>query len=254
MSDNQTALSFAAIVFLAGAALTILFYRLGIKDSATIIALLIVPLLIYGIVSGKILELSAPGGWSAKFQEVAKQRVDTNAIPITQEMKELQPVEKESLAKLEQIIPKLQKGRPVALILFFGRQNYHQLEIVRVYFERLRQVDREMVVIVVDDKTRRFVCMIEGDTFFDLINTEQQKIIDAINNGQINYLRQINAQRQGAAIVFRALQKNKTNADAIREMKNLNTKTMVVLSDNNEPIAMIRRDDILAYLFDELID
>ena len=37
---------------------------LGISDSATLIALLILPLLVYGIASGRLTEFSAPGGWA----------------------------------------------------------------------------------------------------------------------------------------------------------------------------------------------
>ena len=43
---------------------------LGITDGATIVTLLLVPLLIYGIVSGRLLELTGPGGWGAKFAKL----------------------------------------------------------------------------------------------------------------------------------------------------------------------------------------
>jgi hypothetical protein len=42
----------------------------GIGDSATIVTLLLVPLFVYGIVSGRLRELTGPGGWGAKFAEL----------------------------------------------------------------------------------------------------------------------------------------------------------------------------------------
>ncbi len=51
----------------------ILQYYVGIHDSATIVALLLVPLLVYGIVSGRLKELTGPGGWGAKFAELETQ-------------------------------------------------------------------------------------------------------------------------------------------------------------------------------------
>src|SRR5258707_101054 len=83
------------------------------------------------VVSGRILELSASGGWRAKCQEVAQQNVSTTATPLadvaplTQGLDQLQAVEKEGLPKLDEIVGKLQKGKPVALILYFGKQNYY---------------------------------------------------------------------------------------------------------------------------------
>ena len=42
----------------------------GIGESATIVTLLLVPLFVYGIVSGRLRELTGPGGWGAKFAEL----------------------------------------------------------------------------------------------------------------------------------------------------------------------------------------
>jgi hypothetical protein len=79
MNNHKMSLILAALVFFGATALVIVFYRLEIEDSASIIALILVPLL-YGIASGSILELSDPGGWSAKFREVVQERVI--AIPV----------------------------------------------------------------------------------------------------------------------------------------------------------------------------
>ena len=254
MNNSLFPLSFAAIVFLGGAALTILFYRLEIKDSAIIIALIIAPLLIYGIASGKILELSAPGGWSAKFQEATKQKVGTAATPIAEDMKELLAVPKADIGRLRQIVSTLPKGKPIALILFFGRQAYQQLDIVRTYLDELRAVDPNTIVILVDNNTGRFVSMIEGDKFLQLLVDEQLRLIDAINNGQISYLRQINTERQAAVFIFRKLTKKATNADALREMKELDLKAMIVVDDNDKPTSIVTREDIITHIFEELTE
>jgi hypothetical protein len=62
--------------------------KLGIGDSATLIALLVVPLLLYGIVSGRLKEFSGPGGWGAKF---AEQPVDLSLVPV--DLKDAQQIE-----------------------------------------------------------------------------------------------------------------------------------------------------------------
>jgi hypothetical protein len=254
MNENSFALVSATIVLLVGIALTILFFHLKITDgpSATIIALLLIPLVVYGIASGKILELSAPGGWSAKFQQAAKQKAVTTASAITANMKELQPVKKESLGRLRQIIPTLAKGKPLALILFFGRHDYQDLYVVGDYLQALQTVDPTAVVVMIDNTSESFVCMIEGEMFLELLDSEGQTLIDAINNGDINYLRRINSQRQDTVVVFRALTMKNTNADALRQMKELNIKTMIVVDENSKPNSIVKRDEIVEHIFEEL--
>ena len=254
MNENSLALVSAALVLLVGIALTVLFFHLKITDgpSATIIALLIIPLVVYGISSGKILEFSGPGGWSAKFQQAARQKAVATATAITADMNELQPVEKESLARLNEIIPTLTKGKPLALILFFGRRNYQDLNIVRIYLRKLQTVDPTAVVILIDNASKSFVGMIEGDMFLELLDTEGQRLIDAINRGNRDYLRQINIQRQYAVVVFRSLTMKHTNADAIRQMKELNIRTMIVVDRNSRPNAIVKRDEIVEHILEEL--
>jgi hypothetical protein len=43
---------------------------IGISDSATTVTILLVPLLVYGMVSGRLTELTGPGGWGAKFAKL----------------------------------------------------------------------------------------------------------------------------------------------------------------------------------------
>src|SRR6202022_917911 len=243
MNIDLYALSFATIVFFGGAALTFLFYRLEIKDSATIIALLIAPLLVYGIASGKILELSAPGGWGAKFQEVAQQNVSTtatplaDATPLTQGLDQLQAVEKEGLSKLDEIVGKLQKGKPVALILYFGKQNYYVPNIVKQYIQKLNVVDPDLVIILVDDVAKRFVGAVDANSFLQLSADEAQQLIAGIGNRQRAYLASF------PSFVFRGIRDNKTNIEALKEMKDLNTKFLVVLNEKGEPISIVKRDE-----------
>jgi hypothetical protein len=42
----------------------------GIQDSAITIAILLIPILVFGLGSGRLRELTGPGGWGAKFAEL----------------------------------------------------------------------------------------------------------------------------------------------------------------------------------------
>ena len=246
MNTNTYALRLAAIVFLSGAVLTILFHRLEIKDSPTIIALLVVPLLVYCIASEKLLELSAPGGWSAKFQEIAKQNVNTTATTLTAGLNKLQSVEKESLFKLDEIIPRLEKGKPIGLVLFFGKKNYYDASVVTMHIDKLKPLDQELAIIIIDEDDKRFVCAIDADSFVRLSAKYAKEIIDAIGQRNRAYLLTF------PEFVFQGIRDKRTNIDALKKMRHLNTKLLVVLDDKDHPISIVKRDEIIAHLFDNL--
>ena len=69
------AISAAAVAALFGVILVVVLHAVGIAESATIIALLLIPIVVYGVASDRLRELTGPGGWGAKFDRLAA-RVD----------------------------------------------------------------------------------------------------------------------------------------------------------------------------------
>lgn len=47
---------------------------MDIVGSPTVVTVLVLPLFVYGVVSGRLHELTAPGGWRATFDEVKRQQ------------------------------------------------------------------------------------------------------------------------------------------------------------------------------------
>lgn len=87
VSRDLRAFAAAVSATLIGVALVAVLQKgVGIGDSATTVALLLVPLLVYGIVSGRLRELTGPGGWGAKFAEfeteLEKTKEEVRAIQI----------------------------------------------------------------------------------------------------------------------------------------------------------------------------
>lgn len=79
--QDKIAIATASGSLAAGVALVCLLNWLGIKEQAVIVALLLLPLLVYGIVSGRISELTGPGGWGAKFAEL-KTEIERTKVKI----------------------------------------------------------------------------------------------------------------------------------------------------------------------------
>jgi hypothetical protein len=161
--------------------------RLKIGDSATFIALLLTPLLIYGILSGKVQEFSAPGGWGAKFREVAESKV----TPATELIHPIEPeiVAKGSVTALASTVQRLPRNKPTALSLQLGRTDY-SASATDQYIEALTRVDSDLTVLIVD-RDGKFVAMAEAETLLRYLrdSTQGDRLIGAIGSADVNYLK-----------------------------------------------------------------
>lgn len=71
LRSQQARAGMAAGCTLAAAVLVVVALRaLEIAESPTIVTVLLIPLVVYGIASGRLREFTGPGGWGAKFAEV----------------------------------------------------------------------------------------------------------------------------------------------------------------------------------------
>ena len=228
-----------------GMALAYAINRLKIGDSVTFIALLFTPLLLYGIVSGKIQEFTAPGGWGAKFREVAESKV----TPVSEQIHPVEPeiIEKGPVAALAGTAQRLPRNKPAALSLQLGRTNYYSVSATTRYIEALTRVDSDLTMLIVDHDGK-FVASAEAATALGYLKdpAEGERLIDAIGSADTNYLKTL------PGLVFESLSEKTTNSDALQRMRELNTKTMVVVDDSGKPRGIVKRTDIVAHLLESL--
>lgn len=229
-----------------GMALAFVINRLKLGDSATFIALLFTPLLLYGVASGKIQEFSAgSSGVSAKFREIAESKV----TPVSEQIHPVEPeiIEKGSTAALLSTAQRLPRNKPAALSLQLGRSNYYSVPATIQYIETLTRVDTELTVLIVDGNGK-FVAMVEAATILGYLKDPAQgpQLIEAIGNGNISYLKML------PGFVFESLSEKTTNSDALQRMRELNTKTMVVVDDTGKPRGIVKRTDLVAHLLESL--
>jgi CBS domain-containing protein len=128
-----------------------------------------------------------------------------------------------------------------------GRTNYYTVDATRQYIETLTRVDSELTVLIVDGNGK-FVAMAEAATVLGYLKdpAQGQQLIDAIGNGNINYLKTL------PGLVFESLSEKATNSDALQKMRELNTKTMAVVDDSGKPRGIVKRSDIVAHLLESL--
>ncbi|TIW82403.1 MAG: hypothetical protein E5V52_11820, partial [Mesorhizobium sp.] len=158
--------------------------RFSLGDSVTLIALMIIPLLAYGVVSGDISEFTGPGGWGAKFREEAKKTIDP--IPISSSIVEGEFVAKGDFVQLENVDRNLAPGKPVSMTLQLGRGDYYQAPVIAEYIRVLSQHDPDMSVVVIDP-AGKYVASAKGSVVLaqltDNRNSEQISRLMAVLRG-----------------------------------------------------------------------
>jgi CBS domain-containing protein len=234
-------------VLVVGIVLAVATKRLGVGDSATFIALLIIPLLVYGVASGKIQEFTGPGGWGAKFREAAQAQVTPVATAgLTNAIQNLELIGKEGLDALPAIQANLPKDKPIALTFQLGPHGYNT-DVAIQYAQALLIVDSEMTVVILDPD-RHFVAMTEGTTFLRLLQAPGlgQRVLTALNGGDRNFLLAL------PGLHTNTIKTSDNNATALELMRLQNARAIVVVDADNRPVGIVKRDDIVARLLEKL--
>jgi CBS domain protein len=236
----------AAGAFVLAFVVALAINRMKVGDSATFIALLLTPMIVYGVASGKLQEFSAPGGWGAKFRDAAQAAVTPTALttPLSQIVQQFDIVQKGGLAELQGLGPKLQKDKPIALSFQLGQQNY-DVDIATKYIDFLLLTDRDMTVLILDS-SHHFVAMTEGTTMLTLLRAPGQQITGALAGGNRDFFVGL------PGFHTNTIKATDSNATALEKMRAQNARAIVVVDDQGTPTGVVKRDDIVSRLLEKL--
>ncbi len=216
--------------------------RLKIKGDAIAVLALLFPLLVYLVLSGRLTELSGPGGLNAKFRQASGQPADVAAIEASEAPLS---VEKASLADLETWLKTSapDRSRPVLLSLVEGRA--YEGPVFRRYLQLLcNEFPRFVFVTVLDHEGK-------------LIVHYPASVLCAWNKSSTPYLiNMLNAVQLGDRRILAALPSARTEpADpttslsrALAEMRKLQTEFLLVANRSGRPSGVLERGAVLSAL------
>jgi CBS domain-containing protein len=224
--------------------------KVGIADSVTLVALLVIPLLLYGIVSGRLTEFSGPGGWGAKFREAARQAVDTSLHPIDlKASQQIVPIAKEHYSDLQEKIRHgdIQEGKAVILTMKTGKmgESTYDASSLEDYLRDLSHFPSFKFVIIVDDRNQLVAYILARflKRANDLALPDFKELINAVNNGDRDALLRI----QG--VLTETISPRTTNADALRTMEKYGLDAIPVVEESTKQVrAIVDRDRILSHM------
>lgn len=243
---DPRAFLFAATVFVVAVAVAWMFRRWQVTDSIGFIAIIVLPLLAYGIVSGEIAKVSAPGGWAAEFRAVAADPI--KPTPLIDEVEDISIIEKAGLDALQQQRETIQVGRPVAISLTIGRRHYYSERAIASYIRAFLPFDPDLTVIFVEELGGRFVASSNGNSVLAALELQDydQRFVRAIEDSDLLALRRL------IVLTTNSVRAETTNAEALQMMVADGVDAIIKTDERDRPIGLVRKDEIISRLMVKL--
>lgn len=241
----------------------------NIQQDAVLIALLLIPVLAYLILSDKLSELSA-GGITAKFNTTAQKpffnKDEMLAEPIAAENAD--PVRKFTVAYLEQILPNLissSKAGYLVLTVVFGKGGYYGNTALLIYLKALSRFQNFTFLVILNDDNEVLAYM-EGWRVIQILEEEEQivaysyelqdvsdEIKKANENAFANVLNRGDMKSLLKYGVIRCTPKTTASPtdksiDVLNKMTEKNMDALIVTDDNYKLVGVVQRRQILSKL------
>jgi CBS domain-containing protein len=215
---------------------------LDLGGDGVLVSLLVLPALLYLALSGRLTEITGPGGVSAKFREVAAKPARASSQKVTEE--DVQLVQKGGLEELRRMAPALtQDHRPIVFAFAVGR-NYN-LDTVRSYVDVLVALRRFLAVVFLDPEGRLLGYM-PAIRFVALTRSSEEttrRFIDALSADDAALrLHTI------PGVITETLGAGSTNSEALEVMTRRGLEILVLVDDAGRFAGVVERGRVLSDL------
>src|SRR5712691_1982749 len=212
------------------------------QDAAVLVSVVLVPVLLYLILSGKLQEFSA-GGLSAKFTDVARKPLDdSNADLIDAE--EVKSTEKGGIGELQKKLQEVSKFRYVVLTLTLGKEGYYNTKALLDYLRAFSQHPNFKFLVILE-QTGEVFAYISGWRAIQMLEmqlqSQENSFVDSMNEGRKTDL-------LGFGLVQATLRTTDTNINALKEMLDLKMDALVVTDNQRRLKGVVEREQVLSKL------
>lgn len=209
----------------------------GLEGEAILVALLIIPLVVYAVASGRLEELRG-GGIEARFARVATATVTPDSTQLSVEA--MYGVEKANPRQLPAVIDRLaDETAPIGLTIFLGKDRYTR-DALRKYLAALGQLRTFKFVVFVDLEGRFEAYMPHWLLSQLLEGPHSGAFVTALNKGLIGTIRRY------PGVVRHAITTKHTNEHALREMERQGLEAIVVVDEERRVVGVVEREKVLS--------
>lgn len=216
---------------------------MNITDAGIIIALMLTPLILFSLVSGRLAEFSGPGGLGAKFfREVA---TETIHLP-----SELVPINTVLIAKgdpqeLQRRMGTINDASPIAMTMNLGRESYDTPEVSNALYA-LSQFRNFKFVIFLDEADKLIGYMPHWVLETSLRNTQTMKAAEQLIEDVKEGHKEAVLKYPGVLGKTATLKTSDSNIEALSKMERQNLEALVIVDKDNKVKGIVERDRILA--------
>jgi hypothetical protein len=239
---------FLTIFFLALGFFIIWFSEnyLPFKNNVIYSFLLLLPMFIYMLFSGKISEFKAPGGLEAKFVNISKKSLELTDSEIINIDRNPIFVYKDSTSKLFDKIRFFDKTKPIFLALMLGKS--YTVEDCKTYLETLSRF-RTFKFVVLLKEDGKFLAFMRKEILHFILNSDGDAFfLYNISNGAFEQLIDL------YPFNFDKTEYTKSNyIKSLREMAIKDLDAIAIVDENDKLYGIIEREDILTKIVLELI-
>jgi Calcineurin-like phosphoesterase len=240
------AISATATLFFLGV-LWVATKKLEITESATLIAMLILAVIIYGVASGRLTEFAGPGGWKAVFSEAAQ-------VPVGDKSTELIVSPFESIPKgdVQNLVRRVAQIRDAKAIILTMQVkpggNYQTYDLDATLQSLLPFRDFRFVVFL--DSANRFQSYMLGWILKSQLYAGQPEglaLIQAVNAGNLTAV-------WGHPAMHRETLLPKTsNSQALEKMDQLGLDAILIVDEQGQVTGIAERQRILSKMLGTLM-
>jgi hypothetical protein len=237
--------AFISIIFVVlGFAVIYLSKRIIDVDSElVIICLLLLPVIIYSICSGRLGEFKV-GDVEAKFASLNEQAKDSITSELNSEQVSINEVEMQ-LVNDDNDLKSVDKTKNVVLTITLGSS--YELPACRHYVKSLlsRYINFKFVVFL--DEEERFIAYTTSRAILQLLESDRgNEFVEAINNKRKSQLLKC------PGVVKERVLVTETNLGALRKMVQKNLEAIVVTEDDDIVAGLVERGHLTSKLLLEL--
>lgn len=234
---NDVRATLGAVIFLAIGVGVAWFAKdeVGISGDAVLITVLLLPAVVYLAISGRLSEVSLPGGGGAKFRAAATTPVAINIEPT----QGLVPVVKRATGELSDLKASLPDDRPIVLTVTQG--NHFSKEALLEYLDVL-SVKRGFKVVAILGSDTTAIGSMPAELFTTLLgsDTTAKDLVERLNDHDPQRIALIRG------IVTTLVPVGTTASNALRTMTEERLDAALIVDSERRVVGVAERDQVLS--------
>jgi uncharacterized membrane protein len=209
------------------------------KIEAVYVFIALVPFIIMLVLSGKLKEISGPGGWTIILRDEARK-------PLSPELKEMEleldPAIVMDKGTVKTLTERIAQRLPTTLSLQIGKLGYYGEWAIGKYINDLEEGSPHFKNVLFTDELGRFKGFIRANDFKMLM--KEDKIVEKIETGRI---------LEDSRILKKSVQIGSTNQQALIEMERVGQNILAVVDRNEKFVGTITQEEIVRKILTKVL-